>query len=88
MTTFEWGVCLFIVPFLIPMLYETIRERRCAVCRKVVWRGAPKVLDSYHHLQYLCSGECLDNYRGWYCVVCQYLHDNDTTMEGYNSCIE
>jgi hypothetical protein len=27
MTTFEWGVCLFILPFLIPMLYETIRER-------------------------------------------------------------
>jgi hypothetical protein len=26
MTTFEWGFCLFILPFLIPMVYETIRE--------------------------------------------------------------
>jgi hypothetical protein len=28
MTTFEWGVCLFILPFLIPMLYENWRIKR------------------------------------------------------------
>ena len=27
MTTFQWGFCLFILPFLIPLIYESIRER-------------------------------------------------------------
>ena len=88
MNTFEWGVCLFILPFLIPLIYETIKERKCAVCSKVVIKGAPKVLDSFYGLQYICSYECWDNYQGWYCDTCLYLHDNDTTMEGFNSCVE
>jgi len=88
MTTFEFGFVVLILPFIVVGIWEYIRERRCAVCRKAVLTGEPKVLDSYYGLQYLCSDECWDNYRGWYCDVCQYLHDNDTTMEGYNSCVE
>jgi hypothetical protein len=87
MNTFWTGFCLFILPFLIVLVYETIKERMCATCRKVVLRGKPKVLDSYYGLQYICSESCWDGYRGWWCDTCALLHDHDTTMESNDSCI-
>ena len=82
--TIMWlGASIFLV-----LTLTNLKKGDCAHCNKAVYRGEPQVLDSYYGLQYLCSTKCWDSYEGWWCKVCMYLHDNDTTMEGDDSCIE
>jgi hypothetical protein len=58
---------------------------KCANCRRPVFGGKPKVLDSYYGSQYLHTN-CWDAYSGWWCERHLLLHDFDTAMEGQDSC--
>ena len=82
-----WFFIIFILPFMAGAIVTEVGARKCANCRRVVLTGNPRVLDSYHGLQYICSEACWDGYRGWWCDTCALLHDFDTTMESSDSCI-